>query len=183
MAPHDRARSGIKVDKPWSGGSPFSSAKKGVPSSGDISRPHGAGVDPGLGKIQNSAAWGESMASQRYGGGTRVPKQTYVHDNKPQKLGDPNNLQGPDYDNDTKEAWLHGAASAESREGYAPSFRSPPGSPGYQGARSVDEQGHELRVHSAHRRPHGSNNMGSRGRTPRSDLSAPKDTNATRGRR
>ena len=61
----------------------------------------------GLGKVVNEAAWGESKATERYGGGTRTfpPPKDQSH---PQRLGDSNNLQGPGYSNDHPNDWVRG---------------------------------------------------------------------------
>ena len=65
---------------------------------------------PGLSKVVNRSAWGEQAATERYGGDTRYPDMSYGsgNQNKPQKLGDPNNQQGNYYDNDVRNSWLRG---------------------------------------------------------------------------
>src|SRR5262245_32654979 len=74
----------------------------------------------GLGKVVNSNAWGDAKATERYGGGTKTfapPKDVHA----PQKLGDGNNLQGPNYRNMTSNDWRRG-------NGMKPTFV-----PGYHG--------------------------------------------------
>jgi len=63
----------------------------------------------GLGKVVNESAWGESKATERYGGTTRTFPPPEVQ-NKPQRLGDKNNLQDlPKYDNIVpSNSWLRG---------------------------------------------------------------------------
>src|SRR5262249_2230681 len=100
-----------------------------------------------LGKVVNESAWGEQTATQRYGGGTRHPDMSggAFEDNKPQKLGDANNLQDKKYDNDAR-GWVRAEGeTAESRaEGFTPGYRAPRGEPGERGApplRSTDKFG------------------------------------------
>jgi len=60
---------------------------------------------PGLSKVVNKSAWGESKATERYGGTTRTfppPKDRHA----PQ---DPVDKHGPGYENDTPNNWLRGA--------------------------------------------------------------------------
>jgi hypothetical protein len=80
--------------------------------------------------VVNENAWGEQAAVDRgYCRGTEVPKQAYTHDNKPLKLGDPNNLQGPGYDNDVKDGWLRGGGKGGEAKpnSYVPNHRAPRG--------------------------------------------------------
>src|SRR5262245_28050696 len=108
---------------------------------------------PGLSKVVNKSAWGESKATERYGGTTRTfPPPEDKH--APQRLGDPNNLQGPNYNNDVNaDSWLRGGG-AKGAEGN-PNF-----DPGYKGKRQmaierqktkqdtrkpIDTQAHSLR--------------------------------------
>jgi len=78
----------------------------------------------GLGKVVNESAWGEAKATERYGEskypmGRGAPPPPIA--NKPQRLGDPNNLQGPKYDNIVpSDSWLRGGGSkrAEGMPGY-----------------------------------------------------------------
>jgi hypothetical protein len=75
---------------------------------------------PGLSKVVNEAAWGESKATERYNGGTRTfppPKDRHA----PQRLSDDNNLQGNYYSNATPNDWRRG-------NGMKPNFR-----PGHKG--------------------------------------------------
>jgi len=76
-----------------------------------------------LGKVVNESAWGESKATERYGGGTRHPDMSggAFEDNKPQKLGDANNQQGNFYDNDCRPSWKTGVGqSAEGKPNFDP---------------------------------------------------------------
>jgi hypothetical protein len=73
---------------------------------------------PGLGKVVNRNAWGEAKATERYGGGTRTfppPEDRHA----PERLGNDNNLQGPNYRNDTPDDWLRGN-SAEDKPNFDP---------------------------------------------------------------
>jgi hypothetical protein len=79
----------------------------------------------GLGRVFNQEAWGAAKAVERYGGGTQTPNMEPPDRNAPQRLGDSNNLQGPNYQNDTPNNWLRGN-SAENK----PNFDS-----GYKGKR------------------------------------------------
>ena len=82
---------------------------------------------PGLGNVVNESAYGVAKAEERYGksdypmgkGAPPPPIQ-----NKPQRLGDPNNLQGAKYDNNHREDWVRGFGKGgiESAEGM-PNFR------------------------------------------------------------
>jgi hypothetical protein len=61
-------------------------------------------------KAVNKSLWGERKAVERYGGaqykdGAPPPKDV----SGPQRLGDPNNLQGPGYRNDHPNDWVRGA--------------------------------------------------------------------------
>jgi hypothetical protein len=78
----------------------------------------------GLGRVFNQEAWGAAKAVERYGA-PRTPDMQPAERNAPQRLGDSNNLQGPNYHNDTPNNWLRGN-SAENK----PSF-----DPGYKGKR------------------------------------------------
>jgi hypothetical protein len=75
----------------------------------------------GLGKVLNKEAWGAAKATERYGGGLKV-HQPPADQSGPQRLGDPNNLQGPKYHNDTPNDWRRGAG-AEDKPGYVPGYR------------------------------------------------------------
>ena len=59
-------------------------------------------------RTQETEKWGRDKARERYGAlrdpDMRVSEQCY-----PQKLGDPNNLQGNYYDNDVRNDWRRGA--------------------------------------------------------------------------
>jgi hypothetical protein len=83
----------------------------------------------GLGKVVNEAAWGETTATQRYGGSTKTfpaPEDRCY----PQRLGDPNNLQGPRDDIDASDWRRGGGQSAENRPDYVGGYRAPRGEPG-----------------------------------------------------
>lgn len=54
--------------------------------------------------VDNVEKWGRKTARERYGAPTqKIPSPTPAH--KPQKLGDSNNLQGPEYSNDAS-GWV-----------------------------------------------------------------------------
>jgi hypothetical protein len=77
----------------------------------------------GLGHVVNTEAWGTATAYSRYGvpqtPNTRPPDQS-----GPQRLGDPNNLQGPKYHSDTPNDWRRGAGeSAEGKPNFIPGHR------------------------------------------------------------
>jgi hypothetical protein len=83
-------------------------------------------------KAQNESLWGHAKAYERYG------KPEYLHGapnppdrHAPQKLGDANNLQGPNYLNRTPDDWRRGVGKGgvESGEG-KPNFRR-----GYHGGK------------------------------------------------
>jgi hypothetical protein len=95
----------------------------------DKTRSHIAGV----GRVANESAWGEQKATDRYGGDTRHPDMGHGsgNQNKPQKAGDPNNLQGNYYDNDCRNDWKRAAGgTAENRPNYVGGYRAPHGEPG-----------------------------------------------------
>jgi len=79
----------------------------------------------GLGKVVNESAWGVATAKERYGVSQypmgRANPQPDVK-NKPQKLGDPNNLQDlPRYDNIHRDDWIRGKGeSAEGKPNFHP---------------------------------------------------------------
>jgi len=69
-------------------------------------------------KAVEESKWGRDKAVERYGAlkqpDMRAPDACY-----PQKLGDPNNLQAPGYNNDHREDWVRGFGKngVESAEG------------------------------------------------------------------
>jgi hypothetical protein len=85
-------------------------------------------------KVENRSLWGTRIAYERYG------KPEYLHGapspedrHAPQRLGDSNNLQGPNYHNDTS-GWLRAEGEdATTRPGYVPGYRAPRGEPGTRG--------------------------------------------------
>jgi len=77
---------------------------------------------PKLNRVVNESAWGESKATERYGGTTKTFPSPEIA-NKPQRLGDPNNLQGPKYDNIVPaDDWRRGGGSkqAEGKPNFHP---------------------------------------------------------------
>jgi hypothetical protein len=83
-------------------------------------------------KAVEKSKWGHDVARQRYGAsryedGAPAPKDV----SGPQRLGDPNNLQGPRYHNDVANDWRRGFGKNgnESAEG-KPNFQH-----GYRGKR------------------------------------------------
>ena len=67
---------------------------------------------PGLGNVVNESAYGVAKAEERYGKSDypmSSPAPSPPIRNKPQRLGDQNNLQGPKYDNIVDpNSWLRG---------------------------------------------------------------------------
>ena len=68
--------------------------------------------------------WGRDKAVERYGV-LKTPDLTVKGDpSAPQKLGDKNNLRGPDWQDDHKNNWVRGAnETAENKPGYVPGYR------------------------------------------------------------
>jgi hypothetical protein len=80
----------------------------------------------GLGGVVNEMAHGEDMATKRFGGSTKTfpaPEDKCY----PQRLGDPNNLQGPRDDIDASDWRRGGGQGGESRPNYVGGWRSPKG--------------------------------------------------------
>ena len=80
-------------------------------------RGYSAGIN-----AKNESVWGHNTASERYGP-LKQPDATAVDHSQPQKLGDRNNLQAPNYDNRTPNTWVRGFGkggieSAEGKPGY-----------------------------------------------------------------
>src|SRR5262249_42692624 len=86
----------------------------------------------GLGPVVNRTAWGETKAVERYGV-PRSPNMIPEDACYPQKLGDPNNLQGPRSGIDPSDWRRGGGQGGESRPGYVPGYRAPHGEPGDRG--------------------------------------------------
>ena len=74
-------------------------------------------------KAVETEKWGRDTARERYGGTAKTFSRPEIQ-NKPQKLGDPNNLQAPGYDNIHAKDWVRGfgKGGVESAEG-KPNFR------------------------------------------------------------
>jgi len=80
-------------------------------------------------KAVEEQKWGRAKAEERYGplkyrDGAPPPEIQ----NKPQRLGDPNNLQAPGYDNNHRKDWVrgfgkNGVESAEGKPGYVPGYK------------------------------------------------------------
>jgi len=75
-------------------------------------------------KAVETEKWGRDTARERYGGTTKTFSRPEIA-NKPQKLGDANNLQGPGYDNIRRKDWVrgygkNGTESAESMPNFRP---------------------------------------------------------------
>ena len=73
-------------------------------------------------KAVEEQKWGRDTARERYGP-LKQPDTTAVDHSQPQKLGDRNNLQAPNYDNRTPNTWVRGfgkggVESAEGKPGY-----------------------------------------------------------------
>ena len=80
----------------------------------------------GVGKVVEEQKWGRAKAEERYGkleyrDGAPRPEDKHA----PQRLGDANNLQGPNYVNRTPNNWLRGfgKGGVESAEG-KPNFQA-----------------------------------------------------------
>jgi hypothetical protein len=75
-------------------------------------------------KVQETSKWGHDTAIERYGklkNTGLLPKDEGAC--YPQRLGDKNNLQGPDYNNDAS-GWVRGAGeNAENKPGYVHGYR------------------------------------------------------------
>jgi len=79
-------------------------------------------------KAVETEKWGRDTARERYGAATNATFGPPPIQNKPQRLGDPNNLQGPGYDNIHREDWVRGfgkggVESAEGKPGYVPGYK------------------------------------------------------------
>ena len=119
----DKCRTGIPADR--STAPPFSSARQGVPTASDHSSPKTGA----LRGVVNREAWGESQATQRYGGKTetfKAPKDQHEPES-------PENKQdNPTYHNDVPSgSWLRGGGKqGEGKPEYQKTkgFRSPEGS-------------------------------------------------------
>jgi len=74
-------------------------------------------------KAVETEKWGRDTARERYGGTTKTFAPPPIA-NKPQRLGDSSNLQGPGYDNIARKDWVRGfgKGGVESAEGM-PNFR------------------------------------------------------------
>jgi hypothetical protein len=77
-------------------------------------------------KAVETEKWGRSTARERYGA-PHQPNMRPEDVHAPQRLGDRNNLQGPNYSNIHRDDWIRGRG--ESAEG-KPNFH-----PGYKGKR------------------------------------------------
>ena len=78
--------------------------------------------------VDNTSVWGRKTAKERYGtGGPSKIEPKFEDRSFPQKAGDIQNLQGPDFLDDHPDDWVRG--KGESAEG-KPSFRE---SQGYTG--------------------------------------------------
>src|SRR5262249_33454852 len=78
-------------------------------------------------KATEEQKWGRDKAVERYG---RFPTPSMKAEDRsePQKLGDKNNLRGPDWQDDTANDWRrgfgkNGVESAEGKPGYVPGYR------------------------------------------------------------
>ena len=81
----------------------------------------------GMKGVVEEEKWGRSKAEERYG---RFPTPNMKAEDRsePQKLGDANNLRGPDWKDDTAKDWRvgfgkNGSESAESKPGYVPGYK------------------------------------------------------------
>src|SRR5262249_39749455 len=83
----------------------------------------------GLSKVTNASAWGEQKALERtrdYGGLKQQVDTRPKDQSIPQRLGDANNLIGPDYyDDEPADSWVRGGGpnAAEGKPGYVPGFK------------------------------------------------------------
>jgi hypothetical protein len=68
---------------------------------------------------ENMAKWGRRTARERYGA-PKNPDMKAEDTSAPQKLGDKNNLRGPDWEDDHPNDWVRG--KGESAEG-KPDFK------------------------------------------------------------
>ncbi len=135
MSIHHKLRTGIPKDQ--SDAPAFSSAREGVKTASDFSRPKANA----LSGVTNKDAWGERTATERYKlGTTTIPAPKDVH--APQRLGDPNNLQDKGYANDVPEgSWLRGGGKAgEGKPGFDPGHRAPHGDEAVARKRSLNSK-------------------------------------------
>ena len=83
----------------------------------------------GVGKVVEEQKWGRAKAEERYGSLQYRDGTPPAADNHaPQRLGDSNNLQGPNYVNRTPDNWLrgfgkNGVESAEDKPNFQPGFK------------------------------------------------------------
>jgi len=81
----------------------------------------------GVGKVVEEQKWGRAKAEERYGklefrDGAPRPEDRHA----PQRLGDANNLQGPNYVNRTPNDWRRGAGeSGEGKPNFQAGIRRP----------------------------------------------------------
>jgi len=134
----------------------------------------------GMKGVHNVSAWGESKATERYGGDTRTFPPEDLNANKPQKLGDPSNQQGNHYDNDVRDSWLRGAGeSAEGKPNFTPGYRAPRGEPGTRGGpplRSTDKYGPHRDVGSLQGTTQAARSSSARSRAALADAAVGRET-------
>src|SRR5262245_2516941 len=77
-------------------------------------------------KAQEEQKWGRAKAEERYGplkyrDGAPRPEDNHA----PQRLGDPNNLQGPNYRNEVANDWRRGGGpkQAEGKPNFKPGYK------------------------------------------------------------
>ncbi len=68
-------------------------------------------------KAQEVEKWGRNKAAERYGE-PRSPNMKPPDQSEPQRLGDSNNLRGPDWQDDHRQDWIVGA----NEDGRPPNF-------------------------------------------------------------
>jgi hypothetical protein len=64
------------------------------------------------GRIVETQRWGVDKAKERYGTIKQASPPSDYNENKPQAVGDRNNLQGPGYDNPSPGDWLRGGGES-----------------------------------------------------------------------
>src|SRR5262245_42315711 len=77
----------------------------------------------GMRGVVEESKHGREVAQERYGA-IKSPNMKPEDRSEPQKLGDRNNLRGPDWQDDHPNDWVRGAnETAENRPGYVPGYR------------------------------------------------------------
>lgn len=77
----------------------------------------------GMKGIVEAQKWGRQTARERYSD-LKQPDMRPADAHRPQRLGDPDNLQGNFYDNNVRNDWRRGTGeSAEGKPNFVPGYR------------------------------------------------------------